>query len=98
MFITFIFTLALLGGTVAKLDKVHPSTMEIGSLASTVNADGEPVNFSGAVVIDGVSQANHLSMDCNNKFCNMWYYASVRITIFICGSKYFLTYCRELYL
>ena len=47
-----------------------PHSELIENLMTTeATSDGEPKSFSVAVVTNGVSAANGLSEDCNNKFC-----------------------------
>lgn len=65
MFTKLILLLALVGSTLAK---INPKETVL---------DGRPVSHAGAVVIDGVSQLNNLTMPCNNKFCEMLKYTAV---------------------
>jgi hypothetical protein len=64
----------------AKINLPQPKHIQIESLTpfdAPLDVNGEPVNFAGAIVIDGVSQTNHMDMNCNNKFCSMMEYAVV---------------------
>ena len=66
----------------AKLNVPHPRHIQIESLTpfdAPMDLNGQPTSFTGAVVIDGVSQANNMDMNCNNKFCQMIEYAVVWI-------------------
>lgn len=77
---SFLILFTIVCCALAKLDLPHPKTIQIESLTGFVGPDGtfdseDPVPFAGAVVVNGVSQANHLDMDCNNKFCSMMEYA-----------------------
>lgn len=79
----FLLFFAFICCAVANLDLPHPKTLQIESLVGFAGPDdtvldNDPSSFAGAVVIDGVSQANGLDMDCNNKFCSMMRYAVVR--------------------
>jgi hypothetical protein len=65
----------------AKINVPHPKTIQIESLVPFDAQEGissDPSSFKAAIVVDGVSQANHLDMNCNNKFCQMMKYAVVR--------------------
>jgi hypothetical protein len=64
----------------AKINLPKPKHIQIESLTpfdAPLDVNGEPISFAGAVVVDGVSQTNHMDMNCNNKFCSMMLFAVV---------------------
>ena len=67
MFARVVLLLAFVGITLAKLDTE--------SSAPAPHAKITPM--AGAVVVDGFSPANNLTMPCNNKFCEMLKYTAV---------------------
>mmetsp|Transcript_7954 Transcript_7954/g.13202 ORF Transcript_7954/g.13202 Transcript_7954/m.13202 type:complete len:507 (-) Transcript_7954:231-1751(-) len=44
-------------------------------LSSFGEIDDDPVPYTAGEIVDGISTANGLSIDCNNKFCKMMEYA-----------------------
>lgn len=73
-----ILVLALVGCTFAKLDLNREASVHVEN--SNSGLDATPVSHAGAVVINGTSQLNGLTMPCNNKFCEMLKYTAVSLT------------------
>lgn len=96
MFVRAIVLASLACLIAAKLDLPHPKNVQIESLVG-FDGNGEisndPKLFAGAVVIDGVSQANGLDMDCNNKFCSMMEYATVSVIYRLLSIKFLIVTC-----
>lgn len=75
MLTKLIFILALVGSAFAQLDLNGELSID---LEGTETLDRKPISHAGAVVINGVSQANNMTMPCNNKFCEVLKYLAVR--------------------
>mgnify|MGYP006187815219 CR=1 FL=1 len=75
MLTKLIFILALVGSAFAQLDL---NELSIDLEGTETHLDRKPISHAGAVVINGVSQANNMTMSCNNKFCEVLKYLAVR--------------------
>lgn len=71
MFASVVLLLAFVGVTLAKLD------IETSTAVPHVKI----TPMAGAVVVNGFSQANNLTMACNNKFCEMLKYTVVSVQV-----------------
>lgn len=76
MFTKLILAFALVGSTFATLDVNRQPSVQLQEMET--GFDGTPISHAGGVVINGVSQANNMTMPCNNKFCEMLKYLTVR--------------------
>jgi len=78
MFVKLVLILALIGSSFAQLDLNHELGINLDGMDA--HADVAPISHSGAVVINGVSRANNMTMPCNNKFCEMLKYLVVSLS------------------
>ena len=75
MLAKLVFIFALIGSSFAQLDLNRELSIDLNGVEA--HSDRAPVSHAGAVVINGVSQANNMTMSCNNKFCEMLKYLAV---------------------